>query len=194
MTKECSLLLPIAWGLLGVIGLLDVEFATPLWPYDLLLLLGPFSAHITSACFIVAEYLQLQHPTFPALSMYLCVLHAKLIVFWMSRNYIKGTANKGLNAVSERVNYLNWLIATKQNSILLEILTSNINKYWLDIIPLAEFQSKAFYTLSSFYHFSHSYFHTSATINSAAYLHTGLSILQYIIAKNIIKTCNYNKI
>jgi len=72
--KECSLL-ATPWFLLGLTGLRDLEFVIPPWPY-LPLLLGPFSAHFSSTCFNVFGYLQLQHPTFPALSIYLC--HKKI--------------------------------------------------------------------------------------------------------------------
>jgi hypothetical protein len=58
-------------GLGGVdIGFLDLEVMLP-WPNALSpALLGPFSAHLSSACFTSLGYPE-QHPTIPALLMYL---------------------------------------------------------------------------------------------------------------------------
>jgi hypothetical protein len=73
MTKEGGVLVVAACAL-GVIGLLDLDDIMPLRPCPSYarspLLLGPLSAHFTSATFTMLGYLH-QHPIFPALSMYL---------------------------------------------------------------------------------------------------------------------------
>lgn len=78
MTKEFGLLLVLCAlfgvrGVTGVMGLCDLGEIIVLRPYAPLLpplLLGPFSAHFSSACFTMRGYLE-KHPTFPALCMYL---------------------------------------------------------------------------------------------------------------------------
>lgn len=72
MTKEFGLLLELAIvGLLGGIGLLDVDIISLRLQALSPLLLGPISAHLSSACLAVLGQLEKQHPTSPALCMYL---------------------------------------------------------------------------------------------------------------------------
>jgi hypothetical protein len=68
-------------GLGGVdIGFLDLEVMLPLPNALSPALLGPFSAHLSSACFTSLGYPE-QHPTIPALLMYLYKKSDKLLEF-----------------------------------------------------------------------------------------------------------------